>query len=182
MHTLNFLVGDKSGQLIADSAKTFPDDYAVLGEQSPGLIDQGGARFDVALSDTVDALNIRLFRRLVRHETHVGPLHCLADGRWIIGIILRAEQARLYISGWIRRTSCPRLSMILSQYSEEAQASMPTRQEGKLAKKRTTPARLKARLSIGFARDVHAVMGKLFFARSMPMVGGFMGCLPAKGL
>jgi hypothetical protein len=39
--------------------------------------------------------------------------------------------------------------MVLAQYSDEAQASMPTIQGGRLAKKRTTPARLKARCNIG---------------------------------
>lgn len=144
-----FLISDKCGQLIADSANALTDYYAVLGEQSPGLIDQSRACLDVALPDAVNALNIRLLGRLVRHKAHVGPLYGLADGCRIVSIVFRAEQIRFYIPGmdtanFVSKTfngSGPILRGRASIHAHEA--------GGRLAKKWTTEARLSVRLSTG---------------------------------
>ncbi len=133
------------------AANSLPEGYAIFGEQPPGLVDQCCARLDAALPDTVDALNIGLFRRFMRYETHIGPLHCFIDACRVIGVIFRAEQYALAYRGWMCRTSCPRPSMVLAQYFEGAQAFMPTRQVGRLAKKRTTPTRFKVCLSTGLS-------------------------------
>ena len=54
------LMGNKRRQLVAHGTNALLYDYAIFGEQPPGLIDQSSSRLDIALSNTMNALNISL--------------------------------------------------------------------------------------------------------------------------
>jgi hypothetical protein len=52
---------------------------------------------DQTLSRPVQCLNILLFQALLRHEAHVGLLHCRTDGFGVIRVILLPTHKPLYI-------------------------------------------------------------------------------------
>ena len=103
------IAAHKAGKAVAlvfnNHRQDFPDlsgslahDNAIFAEQPSGLVYQRGARADIPLPDSMNALNFNLFRRLMRHKTHIWTLHSFAYGGCIVGVVFRAQKIGFHIS------------------------------------------------------------------------------------
>jgi len=81
------LVAHDGRQVTAYMAGPLSDDDAILGEQSPSLVDRCRSGLDKTPAHPVDGLDVRLFLGPARHETHMRSTHRLADSCRVVGIV-----------------------------------------------------------------------------------------------
>ena len=154
------IIGDEFGQALTDCADPLAHNDAILAQQPPDLIDQGRARPDKALPDSVDTLDIRLLRRFVRYKAHVGPLHGFAYGCRIVEIVFRAKQIGFYVS-WVDATHGVPQALNSSGPVLGGRTRLHAHKAfGQIGEKADDAGSGQCTLQHGFTLGVHAVYGK----------------------
>lgn len=153
----------------------------VLGKQSADLIPDLGTRSDQPASDPMKSLQILLFDRLSRNESHLRPAHCFTDRVGVISIVLLGQQIRPYKLWRNQAHGMPKCFQNTSPVMSSLGCFQPDHALRQVRKKSVSCALRNRFLNVSFPSRSNPCNWNTFFAVSRPttlVIGIDLPCPP----